>query len=127
MALLSARQQNAEALTAELHKLGAFVVSPMPLRDNARLRFQMLDKDRDAILQKLSSWNWHAIYCNNLPRVGPAGMIAASTYEIEIPKRQEVYDDRIIRDREIATGEDKKTTAAVQAMLEHIGWYGKRK
>ena len=42
MAPLTERQQQAEALTQELQRLGVFVVSPLPLADDARLRFQVL-------------------------------------------------------------------------------------
>src|SRR5262245_18973831 len=123
MALLSERQQQAQALASEIQRMGGFVINPMPLDDKTRLRFQVLDKDKTAIVEKLMSWNWFPIWCNYLPRICPDGMKGASTYEIDLPpERQPIVDDRI-------SGEigRTKTTPEVQAMLDHIGWYGKQK
>jgi|SRR5262245_3745536 len=122
MALLTERQQQAQSLAHEIQRMGGFVINPMPLGDKARLRFQVLDKDKNAIIEKLMSWNWYPIYCNCLPRVTPVGMEAASTYEVDLPpERQPIVDDRIYDSGRA------RTTAEVQATLEHIGWYGKRK
>src|SRR5262245_33291564 len=123
MALLTERQQQAQALAHEIQRMGGFVINPMPLDNKARLRFQVLLEHRDEVLERLSSWNWHPIYCNNLPRICPDGMKAAWVYEIDLPpERQPVFDDRI-------SGEigRTKTTPEVQAFLDHIGWYGKKK
>src|SRR5215510_2207064 len=50
MAPLTARQQKAAALTRWLQDLGAFVTSPLPLAPNQKLRFQVLQTDRNAVL-----------------------------------------------------------------------------
>src|SRR5262245_63506936 len=93
---LSERQQTAQALVAEINSLGAWCVSPMPLDDNARLRFQVLDSDRDKVLEKLSSWNWSPIFVSALPRICNNGWKLASLYEIDLPRTQRfVHDGRI--------------------------------
>ena len=73
MALLAERQQLAAALSRELHKLGVAVINPMPLPDDKRLRFQVLDTDRHKVLERLC-WNWGPICCGTMPRVCFDGM-----------------------------------------------------
>src|SRR5262245_35276588 len=95
--MLTERQKTAQAIAAELHRLGAWVVSPMPLADNAALRWQVLDTDREAILEKVSSWGWSAALKNTVPRFTPRGPVPSSVYEIDLPRpRQAVVDTRII-------------------------------
>ena len=115
---LSERQLTAQSLASEINSLGAWCVSPMPLDDNARLRFQVLDSDRDKVLEKLSSWNWSPILVSTLPRVCNNGWHLASVYEIDLPRaRQFVYDGRIHRD--IA---DKEKKQAEVDILKYLGW-----
>jgi hypothetical protein len=123
MTLLNERQQTAEALTREINAMGAWVVSPMPLDDNSKLRFQVLDRDRNAIIEKLSSWDWSPIFVSVLPRICPNGMVSASLYEIDLPKpRQPVFDDRIYG--EIGRKEDNSLARReCEAILKD--WYGK--
>jgi hypothetical protein len=66
MALLNERRQTAQALARELHRMGAAVVNPMPLADDARLRFQVPDANRQQVLEKLGSWNWSPVWCGNV-------------------------------------------------------------
>jgi hypothetical protein len=115
MALLTDRQRTAESLAREISLMGGWVVSPMPLDNGAKLRFQVLDTDRNAVVERLSSWNWNPSFVSTLPRVCTSGWELASIYEIDLPREpQYVVDDRI--QGELATGE--KPSAECIAMLE---------
>src|SRR5262245_49977285 len=117
--MLTERQKTAQAIAAELHKLGAWVVSPMPLADNQSLRWQVLDVDREAILEKVFSWNWSAALKNTVPRFTARGPAPSSVYEIDLPReRQAVVDTRMIPG-EIA--ERKKSADEIKAMRKHLG------
>src|SRR5262245_36197243 len=83
MALLNKRQETAEALAR-----CAWCVSPMPLHDDSRLRFQVLDKDRDAVLEKLSSRDWSTAFVGTHPRIDSGGCKLASVYEIDLPRER---------------------------------------
>src|SRR5262245_64639266 len=120
--MLSERQQRAEALCQELRKLGAEVINPLPLDDNSKLRFQMLDSDKDRIITEICSWGWTPQYVQAHPRFSYAGLIPGSLYEIDLPRpRMTVNDDRI--QGEFA--EDKATREArrreVERYLNHSG------
>jgi hypothetical protein len=54
MAPLTERQKTAQAIAAELHRLGAAVICLLPLPPDQQMRFQVLDTDRDAVLEKVS-------------------------------------------------------------------------
>lgn len=47
--MLTERQQTAAAIAAEL--VSAWVVSPLPLDGNAKLRFQVLDSNRYQVIE----------------------------------------------------------------------------
>jgi hypothetical protein len=113
MAPLTERQQQAQALTHELQRLGAFVLSPMPLSDDAKLRFQVLDDDREFLLGKISSWGWSPTLQGAVPRFTPQGALPSTIYELDLPRpRQAVVDDRTIKG-EIAS--NKAANAEVEA------------
>jgi len=97
MAVLSNRQQLAKRLAVELDKMdGAFVTSPMPLDEQAKLRVQIKDMDKNRILQWLKDLGWNPVCISVLPRICNTGLIAACLYEIDLPReRQPIYDDRI--------------------------------
>src|SRR5262245_2521565 len=117
--MLTERQKTAQAIAAELHKLGAWVVSPMPLADNQALRWQVLDSDREAILEKVSSWGWSAALKCCVPRFTARGPLPSSVYENDLPRpRQPVVDTRTIRG-EVA--EHKKSAEELEAMRKHLG------
>ena len=119
MALLTERQQTAGALMCELQRLGAWVTSALPLRDDEKLKFQVLDENRSQVLEKLSQWGWGPTLCSNFPRITSRGMEAATIYEIDLPReRTPVVDDRLHVD-EIA--EQKKTSVEVEAMRRYLG------
>jgi hypothetical protein len=118
---LTDRQRTAESLAREISQLGAWCISAMPLDDCNKLRFQVMDTDRDAIITKLASWGWLPAPCGPLPRVTPKGMLGATIYEIDLPRdRPPVADDRIIHG-EIAA-DRKKTSVEVEGMRRYLGW-----
>jgi hypothetical protein len=124
MALLSERQKIAERLTRELQALGATVTSVLPLRDDARLRFSVLDAARPKVLQELADGGWQVVFAGTNPSFfHPDGtMRLASIFEINIPhERQSIIDDRkTIPRNEI--GPRKKTDTEVKAVLKYLGW-----
>jgi hypothetical protein len=112
MAPLTERQQQAQALTHELQRLGAFVLSPMPLADDAKLGFQVLDDDREFLLGKISTWGWSPSLQSCVPRFTPQGALRSTIYELDLPRpRQPVHDDRSIRG-------ERSDKAAVHAEVE---------
>jgi hypothetical protein len=120
MALLTERQRTADALMHELHRLGAWVTNPLPLRDDERLRFQILDTDRPQILEKLSQWGWGPTLVGNAPRITSQGMQAATLYELDLSRdRQLVADDRMIQ-REPAI-KTEKSSLEVEQVLRYLG------
>ena len=115
--MLSERQRTAESLAREIGRMGGWVVNPMPLDSNARFRFQVLDKDRDKVLEILSSWDWFPSLCGSQPRITINGMEPATLYELNLePERQPIVDDRIIAKR------DPKVEADILAMLKACGF-----
>jgi len=94
----------------------------MPLDDNGKLRFQVMDSNRDAVISKLASWDWAPVPVSVLPRITPQGMQAATLYEIDLPReRQPVVDDRRMIPGELAT-ERQKTASETEQMLKYLGW-----
>jgi hypothetical protein len=120
---LSDRQQLAKSLADELSKMdGAWVTSPLPLDDNAKLRVQSMDIDRNGIIQWLRDLGWEPVCISVLPRICATGLIGACLYEIDLPKpRQNILDDR--HSGELAT--TKKRDHEVEAMLTAV--YGKKR
>jgi len=122
MAPLSERQLQAQAIAGELAKLGAWCISPLPLDDSQPLRWQVLDSDRDAVLEKVGSWGWSAVMRGSIPRFCPSGPLQSSVYEIDLPKpRQVVVDTRIVPRGEVVEQERRKSAAELKAMRKHLG------
>jgi hypothetical protein len=122
MATLSKSQQTARRLADELSKMdGAWVESPMPLDDHAKLRFQILDSERNRILQTLRDWGWEPAFVGIKPRVHFSGFIGACLWEIDLPrKRQPIVDHHgQTITRKIATKE--KTSAEIEGMRRYLG------
>jgi hypothetical protein len=116
--VLSERQQTAEALAREIARMGAWCVSPMPLDKNAKLRFQVMDSDRDVVISKLASWDWLPVPCSSLPRITHGGWMSAQIYEIDLPREQSpIPDERVIG--EIA--EQKKSAVELEALRKYLG------
>jgi hypothetical protein len=122
MVALSERQEKAKALTRELQALGAWVISPLPLDDHARLRVQIKDIDRNRIIQVLKDWEWDPVFVSVLPRVCTTGLVGACIYEIDLPReRQPVpQDERAVPRDEFGR---RKKDPEVEATLKHLGWY----
>src|SRR5262249_15765168 len=115
------RQRTAQALSHSINAMGAWVTSPLPLDDKARLRFQVLDTDRERVIEKLSSWDWSPVPVSFLPRISPAGMQPATLYEIHLPPDPAaVVDERKMIPGEVA--ERKKTSVEVEALRKYLGW-----
>src|SRR5262245_11372913 len=119
MAPMTEREQTAAALVRSINAMsGAWVVST-PQAD--KIRFQVLDGDKNRVLQQLKDWNWEPAFVSILPRVTFNGMAAASVYEIVLPKeRQEIPDARIAVPRdEVAT--PKKSDVEMEGMRKYLG------
>ena len=120
MAELTERQLRAQALCRELLRLGAHVVSPLPLDPDKHLRFQVLDVDRAGVLEQLGKWGWKLpALVSSGPRFCPDGVKQASLYELHIePERQPVLQDRTIRGN---VAEREKTSAEVMSVRRYLG------
>ena len=117
--LLSERKQKAQQLSRELGKMnGVWVVSPLPLDDSCKLRFQVLDTRKNEVLELLRSWEWKPEFCSILPRITHKGMEGACIYEIDLPRERQPVMDRTIRG-EIG-GKEKSTEADL--VMRHLGW-----
>jgi hypothetical protein len=126
MAVLSDRQQLAKQLATEIDKMdGAWVTSPLPLDEHARLRVQIKDIDRNRIVQVLRDWGWAPMFVSVLPRICSTGLIGASIYEIDLPRDRQL----IPQDEQRAIPRD--TLAAPRAKTEADAianaWYGVKK
>jgi hypothetical protein len=92
---------------------GVWITSPLPLNDDAKLRFQVLDNRKNEALQTLTDWGWEPRFVQILPRIDAASfkVIPAAIYEIDLPKeRQSVPDGKIFG--EVYSPEEKKAAAA---------------
>jgi hypothetical protein len=113
VAVLTENQKVVQALTDELHRLGAFVVS---WPGSERLRFQVLSPQCESTLQKLRDLGFESVFCNSGLRFVRNAAEPCNTYEIDLPKpRQPVADDRTIRG-ELAnrTPKDRETDAILK-------------
>src|SRR5262245_61725986 len=98
MANLTSRQLQAEVLCRDIQRLGAWCLSAMPMNENQRLRFQVLDGDHEELLDEmLTNAGWNPIFCNHGLRFTPQGAKPSIIYEIDIEhERPVVVDDRKI-------------------------------
>src|SRR5262249_411768 len=98
MANLTSRQLQAEVLCRDIQRLGAWCLSALPLNQNQRLRFQVLEGDQDQLLEMLTNAGWNPVFCNHGLRFTPQGAKPSIIYEIDIEhERQRVPDDRSIK------------------------------
>ena len=76
-----------QAIVQEIHRLGGWVTNPQPLQDD-RLRFEVLDTQREPVLAKLADWNWSPRLCCAGSRFVPKGNGAmpqpTTLYEIDV-------------------------------------------
>jgi hypothetical protein len=122
--VLSERQQLAKSLADELNKLdGAWVTSPLPLDEHAKLRVQIKDISRNEIIQLLRDWGWDPVCVSVLPRVCTTGLIGACLYEIDLPRERQPIPqvDRIPKDEVGRGGRDSEIQKVYAAI------YGKQK
>jgi len=111
---LSERQQTAERLMRWLQGMGAFVTNPMPLNPGQQLCFDVLNPDREHVLEELRKQNWE-------PRTGVVAMryhhdelVPCTQFEIALPSDQPVTQDRTIRGDVV----DPAKRAAEKASIE---------
>src|SRR5215813_3244883 len=119
MAPLSERQQKAQRLMRWLHELGAFVVNPMPLDPNRKLRFQVLHTDRAAVLAKLSEQGWSPVSCDVGSRFHNDQLLPCTTFELDLP-----FDPPPpMQDRNIygEIAQRKQSDLERQAVLRYLG------
>ena len=124
MAVLSRRQQTAEALKDEIHRLKGFVINPMPLADGARLRCQFLVPCETA-LDKIRELGFDPLLVSYGLRFHNNAAVPCGTYEIYLePERQEIPQDRVIPRDEIASRE--KSSYEVEQIKKYLGMGPKR-
>jgi hypothetical protein len=120
--MLSERQRLIEALKHELHRLGAFVVSPP---NTERIRFQVLSPACESVLLRLRDLGWEATFLSAGLRFTVAGAEPCNTYELNLPaERIPIQDDRrpVVRS-EIA--ERIKTSAEIEGIRRYLDGYHK--
>ena len=87
---LTQRQELASALAEQLRRLGAWCTSPLPLADNAALRFDVKRDACELVCGKLLSWGWRPFPLGETTRVLPSGNGAlpqqVMVYELMLPK-----------------------------------------
>src|SRR5262245_20572282 len=91
MAVLSERQQKAQALARELGSLeGVWIVNPMPLPDHSKLRVQILDTVRNRVVQMLKDAGYEPQFVTILPRIHNVQFdVGAAVYEIDLPRERQ--------------------------------------
>ena len=86
-----AREAMVASIVEELRRLGAWVTDAAPLQSE-RLRFEILDDQVEAVLEKLSTWEWSCRPCGTGTRIVPSGNAAlmqpTSVYELELPREK---------------------------------------
>lgn len=86
-----AREAMVTSIMEELQKLGCFVTDAAPLHAE-RLRFEVLDDQRELILEKLATWEWSCRPCGTGSRIIPEGngavMRPTTSYELTIPREK---------------------------------------
>ena len=79
------------AIMDEIHRLGGWVTNPQPLQDD-RLRFEVLDDQRGAVLAKLASWDWSPRLCcagsRFIPKGNGAVLQPTTLYEIDVSREE---------------------------------------
>ena len=111
---LTERQQLAQALADQLHKLGVRCTSPLPLEETKNLLFDVLNDERDAIISKLASWGWHPKPCNSSMRFVRQGMghvpAASTIFELALPPSRPPAGTRSHNGFELADAAEKART-----------------
>ncbi len=81
-----------QAIMQEIHRLGGWVTNPQPLQDE-RLRFEVLDDQREPILAKLGTWDWSPRLCcagsRFIPKGNGAVLQPTTLYEIDVSRNEE--------------------------------------
>jgi hypothetical protein len=85
-----AHEAMVQAIVQEIRRLGGWVVNPQPLQDD-RLRFEVLDDQRELVLDKLGSWDWNRPCCAGsrfIPSGNGAELQPTSVYEIDVSRKE---------------------------------------
>jgi hypothetical protein len=115
---MNKRQQQADFIAREIARMGAWCINPMPLDDDAKLRFQVLDTDIDKVVRMLCESGFLPARLQVHYRVTTSGLVPATLFEIDIPhERQPIPDRKIYGEVE----ERKKTASEVAAVMKHLG------
>ena len=124
--LLNRRQQLCEALAKALGQMkGVWLTSPLPLDDSKKLRLQISDFERNHIIQTIRNFGYEPVCLGVAPRFDVMGLVAASAYEVDLPReRQPIVDDRKIYG-ELA--ERKKAPSETEAVMRYLGLAGPTK
>jgi hypothetical protein len=87
-----AREALALSMMEELQRLGAWVVNATPLSDD-KMRFEVRNDQRAAVLAKLVGWDWNPRPCDMGSRFIPSGNGAVlqptTLYELQMPRDEE--------------------------------------
>ena len=121
---LSPRQQTAEKLKHWLQKMGALVTNPMPLNPGQQLRFDVLNPDREHVLEELRKQDWTLITGVVRMRFYRDELVPCTSFKIALPSDQPVVQDRTIYGEVV----DPAKKATEKAALEewHRSISGKR-
>jgi hypothetical protein len=123
MMLLTERQKAAEKLSRELHVLEAECVSPLPLREDSRMRIYIREDAKKAVLQQLKDGGWEAYFVSMLPQFyAPVGnMQLVHVYEIDLPpERQPVVGEPIIPHSDLRE-RPEKSDLEVKGIRKYLG------
>jgi hypothetical protein len=119
--VLTDRQMLAQALTKEINSLGyAWVCNALPLKESEELRVQVLDENRQQVVEKVSNWGWALTPIGCLPRITPSGFHGATLYRLDLPQdRPLVATDNPVMPSELVSRE--KSAAEVKAVMKYLG------
>src|SRR5262245_39047958 len=122
----SPRQQTAEKLMRWLQNMGAFVTNPMPLDPGQQLRFDVLNPDRERILEELRKQDWTPITGVVRMRFYRDELVPCTQFEIALPADQPVTQDRRIYGDVVDPAKKAAEKAAIEEWHRSISG-GKRK
>jgi len=123
---LSERQQTAERLARWLQSMGAFVTNPMPLSPGQQLRFDVLNPDREHILEELRKQNWEPITGVVAMRFYRDTLVPCTQFEIALPADQPPVQNRTIYGDVVDLTKKAAEKASLEQWHRSIGG-GKRK
>src|SRR5262245_41135751 len=118
---LSPRQQTAEKLMRWLQNMGAFVTNPMPLDPGQKLRFDVLNPDRERVLEELRKQDWTPITGVVRMRFYRDELVPCTSFEIALPSDQPVVQDRTIYGEVVDPAKKAADKASIEEWHRSIG------